>query len=62
MNWQRMVLGPSGRGLGRSRWPLATALSVAAAVFAALAKDWTMFGLVAVAAVLFAVVTVRSYR
>ena len=62
MNWQRLVLGPSGRGLGRSRWPLATLLAVAIAVYAALADDWTMFGLVAAAAVLFAAVTVRSYR
>ena len=62
MNWQRLVLGPPGRGLGRSRWPLATILAVAVAVFAATAEDWTMFGLVAAAAVLFAVVTVRSHR
>ncbi len=62
MSWQRTILGPPGRGLGRSRWPLATILAVVVAVYAAIAEDWTMFGLVAAAALLFAAVSVRSYR
>jgi len=62
MNWERLALGPRGRGLGRSRWPVTTILALGVALFAALADDWTMFALVAIAAVLFAVVTVRSYR
>jgi hypothetical protein len=62
MDWQRVVLGPRGRGLGRGRWPLTTILAIAAGVYAGLAGDWTMAAILFAAAVVFGTLTLRSLR
>ena len=62
MNWTRMVIGPPGRHLGKSRWPITTVLATTAGIFAAVAQLWAQAALFFGAALVLAVVTIRSYR
>ena len=62
MNWTRIVIGPPGRHLGKSRWPITTVLATTAGIFAAVAQLWAQAALFFGAALVLAVVTVRSYR
>ena len=62
MSWTRIALGPPGKHLGRSRWPVTTVLATTAGIFAAVGKLWMQAALFFGAAVVLAVVTIRSYR
>ena len=62
MNWTRIVAGPPGKHLGRSRWPITTVLATTAGIFAAVDALWAQAALFFGAAVVLAVVTIRSYR
>jgi len=62
MNWTRMALGPPGRQLGKSRWPVTAVLATSAGIFAAVAGLWTQAALFWAAAVALAAMTIWSYR
>ena len=62
MNWTRIVIGPPGKHLGNSRWPITTVLATTAGIFAAVAQLWAQAALFFGAAVVLAIVTIRSYR
>ncbi len=61
MNWERLIVGPRGRGLGRWRWPLGTVLGLAIAVFGALGDDWVTFGIGLAAAALAGALAISSF-
>ena len=61
MNWTRMAIGPPGKHLGKSRWPITTVLATTAGVFAAVGGLWAQAALFWAAAVALGVVTVLSY-
>ena len=62
MNWARVAIGPPGKHLGQSRWPITTVLATTAGVFAAVAQLWAQAALFFGAAALLTAVTIRSYR
>jgi hypothetical protein len=62
MDWERMVLGPRGRGLGRSRWPLATAICLVAGGYSGYLGDWQLAALLFGAAVFFGLITLWRFR
>lgn len=63
MNWQRMVLGRPGRGLGGGgRWPVTTFLAVVVAIFAVVSGDWWLAILAGALAVVLGGLTLRSAR
>ena len=62
MNWTRIAVGPRGKHLGNSRWPITTVLATTAGIFAAVAGLWMQAALFFGAALVLAVVTIRSYR
>ncbi|MEP6976692.1 MAG: hypothetical protein ABI948_01415 [Thermoleophilia bacterium] len=62
MNRTRMAIGPPGKHLGKSRWPITTVLATTAGIFAAVAQLWAQAALFFGAALVLAVVTIRSYR
>ena len=62
MNWTRVVVGPRGKHLGNSRWPITTVLATTAGIFAAVGGLWAQAALFFGAATVLAAVTIRSYR
>ncbi len=62
MNWTRIVIGPPGRHLGKSRWPLTTVIATAAAIYSATGGLWTQAALFIGAAVVLGAMTIWSYR
>ena len=62
MNWTRMAIGPPGKHLGKSRWPITTVLATTAGIFAAVGGLWTQAALFWAAAVALAAMTIWSYR
>ena len=62
MSWERMVLGRPGEHLGRWRWPLGAVGGGVLAVLWALIGDWTLAAVAGGAAVLCALLTLRSFR
>jgi hypothetical protein len=62
VNWARVAIGPPGKHLGKSRWPITTVLATTAGIFAAVGKLWMQAALFFGAAVVLAAVTIRSYR
>jgi hypothetical protein len=62
VSWTRIVIGPPGRHLGKSRWPITTVLATTAGIFAAVAQLWAQAALFFGAALVLAVATIRSYR
>jgi hypothetical protein len=61
VNWERLVLGPPGKHLGRWRWPLGTVLGAAWAVLSALAGLWLWAGIGFAATVLCGALTMRNF-
>ena len=57
-----MTIGPPGKHLGNSRWPIATVLATTAGIFAAVGGLWAQAALFFGAAVVLGAVTLRSYR
>ena len=57
-----MVIGPPGKHLGQSRWPITTVLATTAGIFAAVGGLWAQAALFFGAAVVLGAVTIRSYR
>ena len=62
MNWARVAIGPPGKHLGNSRWPITTVLATTAGIFAAVAGLWAQAALFFGAAAVLGAVTIRSYR
>ena len=62
MNWTRMAIGPPGKHLGKSRWPITAVLATSAGIFAAVGWLWMQAALFWAAAVALAAMTVWSYR
>lgn len=62
MSWTRIVLGPPGRHLGRSRWPLTTVIATGGGIYSATGGLWKQAALFFGAAVVLAAMTIRSYR
>jgi hypothetical protein len=62
VNWSRVAIGPCGKHLGSSRWPITTVLATTAGIFAAVGGLWAQAALFFGAAVVLGAVTVRSYR
>ena len=61
MNWTRVVVGPRGKHLGNSRWPITTVLATTAGIFAAVGGLWAQAALFFGAAIVLGGVTIRSY-
>jgi hypothetical protein len=59
-NWERLALGPRGRWLGKDRWPVAGAIAMIGAVVAASGGAWLEAALFFAAAVVLALMTVKS--
>jgi len=62
MNWERVLLGNRGSGLGRTRYPITTVLLIAITIFWAIAGSWVAAILCGFAAAIFAGLTVWSRR
>ena len=62
MKWERLILGRRGEQLGRWRWPLGAVGGAAVAVLFALSGTWGYAAIAGGAAVLCALLTVRSFR
>ena len=57
-----MVIGPPGKHLGKSRWPLTSVIATGAGIYAAIGELWTQAALFFGAAVVLGALTVWSYR
>ena len=62
MNRSRIAIGPRGKHLGNSRWPITTVLATTAGIFAAVGGLWAQAALFFGAAVVLGATTVWSYR
>jgi len=62
VNWTRMAIGPPGKHLGKSRWPITAVLATTAGIFAAVGGLWAQAALFWAAAVALAAMTIWSYR
>lgn len=62
MSWTRSVLGPPGKHLGKSRWPLTAVIATGGGIFAASGGLWKQAALFFGAAIVLIAVTVWSYR
>ena len=62
MSWERTILGRPGEHLGRWRWPLGAVGGAVIAVLFASIGDWKLAAIVGGAAMLCALLTVRSFR
>jgi hypothetical protein len=62
VSWTRIAVGPPGKHLGKSRWPITTVLATTAGIFAAVGGLWAQATLFWAAAFVLAVVTIRSHR
>jgi hypothetical protein len=62
VNWPRIVVGPPGKHLGRSRWPLTAVIATGGGIYAATGRLWTQAALFFGAAVVLAAMTIWSYR
>jgi membrane protein implicated in regulation of membrane protease activity len=59
-DWERFTLGPRGRSLGSSRWPIAGVIAMIAAAVSAWGGMWLEAALFLAAAIVLALVTVRT--
>ena len=57
-----MTIGPPGKHLGKSRWPLTTVIATGGGIYSATGGLWTQAALFWAATVVLAAMTVWSYR